>query len=102
MVKLFKKVKVKVFNTTTADRIKAEVAIEDLLPDEDGFRASGNKIIGRCPLHDDNSPSFAIYLSSNSWYCFAEGKGGSVLDFYMQLHKVDFSTAVEALKGLLK
>lgn len=53
---------------------------------------------GSCPFHEDSSPSFFIYPATNSFNCFGGCGGGSVIDFYMKLHGVDFKAAVEALK----
>lgn len=38
-----------------------------------------------CPLpgHKDTNPSFHVYRHDNSWYCFACGLGGSVIDLAM-------------------
>jgi hypothetical protein len=36
-----------------------------------------------CPIHNEKTPSFTVYPSSNSWHCFGCGVGGSVIDFIM-------------------
>lgn len=69
--------------------------IEKIYPGQ--LKKSGNCLVGRCPLHDDTKPSFAIYPDTNSWYCFTEGIGGDVIDLLMKLYKIDFSEAVERL-----
>jgi hypothetical protein len=46
-------------------------------------RLEGARWRARCPLpgHEDHSPSFTVYLATNSWYCFgACQRGGDVLD----------------------
>ena len=53
--------------------------------------------MGKCPFHEDETPSFAIYPETNSWFCFSGCGGGDVIKFYMRLHGCDFSTAVEEL-----
>lgn len=35
------------------------------------LRKSGRAYVGRCPFHDDHSPSLALYLDTNSVYCFS-------------------------------
>lgn len=36
-----------------------------------------------CPFHDDKTPSCRIYEETNTFYCFACGKSGDVIDFIM-------------------
>jgi DNA primase len=45
-------------------------------------RRSGERLIGRCPFHDDRHPSFAVHLPTETWQCYAAscGLGGDVLD----------------------
>lgn len=61
------------------------------------LRHSGKALFGLCPFHQDSKPSFAIYPETNSYYCFTEGKGGDVVQYYQLLKKVDFKTAVKEL-----
>lgn len=56
--------------------------------------------MGKCPFHQEENASFAIYPHTNSWNCFAGCGGGDVISFYMKLHAVDFQTAVTALNEL--
>lgn len=51
----------------------------------------------RCPFHKDNTPSFCIYKSENTFYCFSCGKGGDVITLYMLLNDCDFYTAIKIL-----
>lgn len=54
-----------------------------------------------CPFadHDDSTPSFRIYKSSNSYYCFGCKKGGDNIDFIQNLYGKDFKGAIEILKS---
>ena len=61
------------------------------------LKHSGYVLMGLCPFHDENTPSFAIYPETNTWNCFAGCGGGDAIAFYMKLHEVDFQTALEAL-----
>lgn len=62
----------------------------------DKLRKSGNKLVGRCPFHDEKSGSFFIYKDQNSWWCFgACQEGGDVIAFVMKKNKLDFRAAVK-------
>lgn len=52
--------------------------------------------IGKCPLHDDNNPSFVVYPESGKFLCFScHPKAGDVIDFAMAYKGIGF---VEAKK----
>lgn len=34
------------------------------------LRNTGKCYLGLCPFHDEDTPSFAIYPDTNSYYCF--------------------------------
>jgi DNA primase len=69
---------------------------------EGELRSSGRALIGVCPLHDDTNPSFAIYVDTNSFYCFACGVGGDVISYFQKVKGVDFKTAIKELAGFSK
>jgi len=52
-----------------------------------------------CPFHNDTKPSLSVNLISGYFYCHGNGCGnhGSIFDFYMAKHGVDFRTAKLAL-----
>lgn len=70
--------------------------IEKLYPGE--LKQTGGILLGTCPFHKDDTPSFAYYPKTNTWHCFSGCEGSDAIAFYMKLHSVDFKTAVEALQ----
>ena len=43
-------------------------------------------LIGRCPFHEDRTPSFVVSPGKNLWHCLgAFQTGGSVVDFVMKV-----------------
>lgn len=49
----------------------------------------------RCPFHQgDNTSSLKIYEGTGGWHCFGCGKGGSTIDFVMELFGLTFRQAV--------
>ncbi|MGH7213177.1 MAG: toprim domain-containing protein [Tepidisphaeraceae bacterium] len=64
---------------------------------------SGGDLIGRCPLHDDRTPSLVVTPGKDGkpslWHCLgACGVGGSAIDWVMRTRKVGFRHAVEVLR----
>lgn len=54
---------------------------------------TGSRFIGKCPFHEDNSPSFVIY-DNNTFFCFGCQISGDAIDFYAKTHKLNFREAV--------
>jgi len=52
---------------------------------------------GLCPFHDDTKSSLTVNLSSGQFKCFGSDKHGSIFDFYMAKHGVDYRAAFNAL-----
>ena len=49
----------------------------------------------RCPFHQgDRTASLKIYPGSGGWHCFGCNKGGSVVDFVMELFGLNFKQAL--------
>lgn len=62
-----------------------------------GFPPGRNGFI-HCPFHQgDHTPSLKIYEGTNTWKCFGCGKGGSAIDFVMELNACGFEAACRAL-----
>lgn len=60
-------------------------------------RKAGKRIAGKCPFHEDSSPSLFIFTDDNHFHCFGCGARGDAIEFYMKLHKCDFKEAVNNL-----
>ena len=83
------------------ERLKREIPIERLVL---GFgvelQRHGAELIGRCPFHDDKTPSLVVSPKTNLWHCLgACNVGGSTLDWVMRTKGVSFRHAVELLRA---
>ncbi|EIF35337.1 DNA primase [Burkholderia sp. Ch1-1] len=81
------------------ERLKAEVSVEQLV------RAHGIELVksgrdwrGRCPFHEDGTPSLVVTPSKNLWHCFGCGLGGGPVDWAMKANGISFRHAVELLR----
>jgi DNA primase catalytic core len=59
----------------------------------------GGHLAGRCPFHDDQTPSFIVTPGKNLFHCLGCGAGGSVIDFLMKHDGLSFRHAVELLRA---
>lgn len=71
--------------------------IEDIAGNYVRLRRAGKNMVGLCPFHNEKTPSFNIYPGNNSFYCFGCGKGGGVINFVMEIERLDFLDAVKWL-----
>jgi DNA primase len=53
--------------------------------------------MGRCPFHEERTPSFSVNPVEKLYYCFGCGKGGDVIAFVRETENLDFVGAVEWL-----
>ena len=60
-------------------------------------RTSGSRFMGRCPFHEERTPSFSVNPVEKLYYCFGCGKGGDVISFVRETENLDFVGAVEWL-----
>jgi DNA primase len=81
------------------ERLKAEISLERLAEARGVvLTRHGADLIGRCPFHDDKSPSLLISPQKNLWHCLGACQaGGSVIDWVMRAEGVSFRHAVELL-----
>lgn len=77
--------------------IKQKVLIEDIAA-KAGFEMNRSGFI-RSIFKTEKTASLRIY-PNNSFYCFASGIGGSIIDFYSALYSVDVATAIKELKAI--
>src|SRR5689334_25280453 len=60
-------------------------------------RASGSRYTGRCPFHEEKTPSFSVNAVDKLYYCFGCGAGGDVIKFVQESEQLDFAGAIEWL-----
>jgi DNA primase catalytic core len=83
------------------ERLKTEVSLLRLVESSGvALKRMGADYHGRCPFHDDRTPSLVVSPEKNLWHCLgACNAGGSVIDWTMRMQGVSFRHAVELLQG---
>jgi DNA primase catalytic core len=59
----------------------------------------GGHLAGKCPFHEDSTPSFIVTPAKNLFHCLGCGAGGTVIDFVMRHDGLSFRHAVEVLRS---
>jgi len=78
-------------------RILDATDIVQLIGEHVALKSAGREYKGLCPFHDDTRPSMYVVPHKMIFKCFACGAGGSVFDFVMKYHNMDFREALEYL-----
>src|SRR5208283_247199 len=83
------------------ERLKREVSLQRLVEARGiELKRHGKNLVGRCPFHDDRTPSLVVTTDNNTWHCMgACNVGGSVIDWVMKSQGVSFRHAVELLRN---
>ena len=82
---------------STIDRIRDRSDIVDVISEEVSLKRKGVNYFGRCPFHDEKTPSFSVSPSKQIYHCFGCGNGGNVFTFLMEFQKFTFYEAVKSL-----
>lgn len=77
--------------------IKFRNSIEDVISSYMTLKRAGSNYNGHCPFHSEKTPSFTVFPSTQSFYCFGCAAGGDVISFVMRMENLDYLTAVRTL-----
>lgn len=79
-------------------RVRDATDLVELAGQYTALRRSGNdRMVGRCPLHDERTPSFTITPSKQLFKCFGCDVGGDALSLVQLKEGLDFPAALEFL-----
>lgn len=81
------------------EKIKQTARIEEVVGDFVTLKRRGSNMIGRCPFHDEKTPSFTVNTARGIFKCFGCGKAGDSIKFVME-H--EHFTYPEALKYIAR
>jgi DNA primase len=82
---------------TSVAEVKAAADIVDVVSGRTSLRKVSNRYTGRCPFHEERTPSFSVDPVDKLYYCFGCGKGGDVVRFVQESENLDFAGAIEWL-----
>lgn len=81
----------------TVDEIKSRCNIVDVIGRVVPLKRAGSNYKGRCPFHNEKTPSFVVSETKQIFTCFGCGATGDVLSFVEKYYQLDFMQAVEKL-----
>lgn len=85
------------FAKESLEQLRSRVDLVDLVGSHVELKRAGGSYKGRCPFHDEKSPSFVIQKGDDHYHCYGCGAHGDAIQFLMAYLKLSFVDAVETL-----
>lgn len=85
------------FPPSFLEELAARNPIEEVVGQYVNLRRSGSNLFGLCPFHGEKTASFSVNPEKGIYYCFGCHKGGSVINFQMEIEGLSYPDAVRAL-----
>ena len=82
---------------TSVREVVAAADMVEVVSGRTALRRAGARYSGRCPFHEERTPSFSVNPADKLYHCFGCGKGGDVITFVRETENLDFAGAVEWL-----
>jgi DNA primase len=82
---------------TSVDQVRQAADILNVIGARTPLRKGGARWTGRCPFHEERTPSFSVSPEKGFFYCFGCGKGGDLITFVKDTENLDFTGAIEWL-----
>ncbi|MCJ7628093.1 MAG: DNA primase [Longimicrobiales bacterium] len=76
------------------EEVRARADIVEVIGEHVALKRSGKDFKGRCPFHDERTPSFYVVPSKGFYNCFGCGESGDVFTFLMKRLGLSFTDAV--------
>ena len=86
------------YSDESRERVRDAVDFVQIVSARTELKKAGvNRLTGRCPFHEERTPSFGIDPTEKLYHCFGCGAGGDVFTFVMETEGLGFGEALEVL-----
>ncbi|QIL51284.1 DNA primase [Weissella coleopterorum] len=82
------------------ENIRQSVNIVDVVSPYVALKKQGRNLFGRCPWHEERTPSFSVNEEKQIFHCFSCGRGGNAFTFLMEKEELSFPQAVAKVADL--
>jgi DNA primase len=79
------------------EEVKAAADMVAVVSARTQLRKVGGRFTGRCPFHQERTPSFSVNATDKLYYCFGCGAKGDLITFVRETEQLDFAGAIEWL-----
>lgn len=77
--------------------LRSKTSLEEVVSEYVPLKQKGRRFWGCCPFHNEKTASFSVDSASQLYYCFGCHKGGTVINFVMEMERMEFMDAVRLL-----
>ncbi len=89
------------FPAAWLDELRSRADIVQVVEQYVPLKRNGHRFWGLCPFHGEKTASFSVDQERQVYYCFGCKAGGSVIQFVMDIERLEFSEAVKHLADQL-
>ncbi|MGN0745583.1 MAG: DNA primase [Aristaeellaceae bacterium] len=89
------------FPSAWLDELRARADIVQIVSGYVTLKRNGHRYWGLCPFHGEKTASFSVDSERQLYYCFGCKASGSVIQFIMDIERLDFPEAVRFLADQL-
>jgi len=82
---------------SSVEEVKAATDMVAVVSARTQLRKTGARHMGRCPFHEERTPSFSVNAADKLYYCFGCGAKGDLITFVRETEQLDFAGAIEWL-----
>ena len=79
------------------DTIKERLGIAEVVGGYVKLQKAGQSFKGRCPFHNEKTPSFFVSPLRQSYYCFGCGAKGDIFTIVQEMEGISFKEALKSL-----
>jgi DNA primase len=83
--------------SSSVEQIKNKIDIVSLVSSYMKLERSGQNWKGKCPFHNEKTPSFFVSPDRGSYYCFGCQAKGDIFNFVQEFEGLDFVGALKVL-----
>jgi DNA primase len=83
--------------SSNVEKIKERLSIEDVVGSYIKLDNAGKNLKGKCPFHNEKTPSFFVSPDRGGYYCFGCGEKGDIFSFVEKFEGLDFMGALKLL-----
>jgi len=83
--------------STPVEKIKERLGVAEVIESYVKLDRVGGNFKGRCPFHNEKTPSFFVSPDRGTYYCFGCGAKGDIFSFVQAFEGLDFMGALKLL-----
>jgi DNA primase len=82
---------------SSVESVRAAADLVAVVEERTSLRKQGARLVGRCPFHEERTPSFSVNPATGLYHCFGCHKGGDAIRFVQETQGLDFVGTIEWL-----